>query len=61
MKVECSVCGRKIPKARLDALPDTKVCIKCSHVQPKTIADVDVDGPDNEDLIHSAQASQRDK
>ena len=26
----CELCGKKIPKQRLEALPDTRLCVKCS-------------------------------
>jgi DnaK suppressor protein len=28
----CEACGRKIPKARLDALPYARTCIRCARV-----------------------------
>jgi hypothetical protein len=27
----CRRCGREIPQARLDAMPDTSVCVNCSE------------------------------
>jgi len=27
---KCQVCGKKIPKVRLNVLPETKHCVKCS-------------------------------
>jgi hypothetical protein len=27
----CRICEDEIPRARLEALPDTRVCIKCSE------------------------------
>ena len=27
----CRVCGVEIPKARLKAIPDTRICVACSH------------------------------
>ena len=27
----CRVCGAEIPKARLEAIPDTLVCVRCSE------------------------------
>ena len=30
-KVRCEVCGAVIPKERLEFLPDTKTCVKCSQ------------------------------
>lgn len=35
IKMLCKKCGKKIPKARLQALPDTTTCVKCSEVQAK--------------------------
>jgi hypothetical protein len=31
--MNCIHCGKKIPKARLLALPDTETCVKCSTVE----------------------------
>jgi hypothetical protein len=28
---ECRVCGKAIPEARLKAIPDTMVCVRCSE------------------------------
>jgi hypothetical protein len=28
----CETCGKKIPKERLEALPSTKTCVKCSNL-----------------------------
>jgi hypothetical protein len=28
---ECRVCGKTIPRARLEAIPDTLVCVGCSE------------------------------
>ena len=27
----CRFCGVEIPQARLKALPDTRICVNCSH------------------------------
>jgi hypothetical protein len=27
----CRICGGAIPKARVEAIPDTLVCVKCSE------------------------------
>ena len=29
---QCIECGRKISKQRLDALPETEYCVKCSPI-----------------------------
>src|SRR5262245_12321481 len=31
---KCHFCGNDIPKARLEALPDTKTCLSCSQEEP---------------------------
>ncbi len=28
---QCRICGVQIPKARLEAIPDTLVCVECSE------------------------------
>ncbi|MFT3786340.1 MAG: TraR/DksA C4-type zinc finger protein [Tepidisphaeraceae bacterium] len=33
----CSICGQPIAKARLEALPDTTVCIECAKKHPAKI------------------------
>jgi RNA polymerase-binding transcription factor DksA len=30
--MKCEECGKEIPAARLEALPNTTVCVKCSNV-----------------------------
>lgn len=30
----CVQCKKEIPAARLEALPETKVCVECSDVKP---------------------------
>lgn len=27
---KCERCGKKIPKERLEAIPETRLCVKCS-------------------------------
>lgn len=34
-KMLCSECGKKINKERLQALPNTKTCVKCSKTEAK--------------------------
>lgn len=33
--MNCVICKAEIPPQRLKILPNTKVCVKCSNVQPK--------------------------
>lgn len=37
---ECVECGEPIPQKRLEALPGTTTCVKCSGVTKKTIGDM---------------------
>jgi RNA polymerase-binding transcription factor DksA len=36
----CVTCGEPIPAKRLEALPETKTCIKCAAVPRKTRGDL---------------------
>ena len=36
----CEICGKKISKARLKALPNTKICIKCSAKYGSDCSDI---------------------
>ena len=38
-KVLCEFCGKEIPKARLEILPDTTSCVKCSQAKPYSMAE----------------------
>jgi hypothetical protein len=33
-KVLCKICGKEIHPLRLEILPNTKTCVKCSQIQP---------------------------
>jgi len=33
--MDCVVCKAEIPPQRLKILPNTRVCVKCSNVQPR--------------------------
>lgn len=46
----CSRCGKRIPRERLEALPDTEYCRDCSTVRAKTVLDIETDGADPRDL-----------
>ena len=52
---ECVKCGGAIQQGRLKALPDTTTCVLCSTAKPRTADEMEIDGPDREDLIHTAQ------
>lgn len=32
--MKCAKCKIKIPRERLDVIPDTKTCVKCSDIEP---------------------------
>ena len=59
MKRFCKACLRQIPEGRIEAIPDVDTCIYCSRVMPRTIADVEVDGPDNVDMVHAVTQTPR--
>lgn len=42
--LQCVFCRRRIPRERLEALPDVRTCVDCSDEQPRTANDVDLDG-----------------
>jgi RNA polymerase-binding transcription factor DksA len=39
-KVFCEFCGEEIPAERLEILPDTSTCVKCSQTQPYSEAEI---------------------
>ena len=39
-KVRCEICKAEIPKERLEFLPETTTCVKCSDTIPYREADV---------------------
>lgn len=47
----CVDCGRPIIKERMEALPETAVCVTCSQVRAKTVYDVEIDEPSNFELV----------
>jgi len=54
---KCSRCGVPISEERLEALPDTRVCVEHSKEKPLSIQEVEIDGASPEDLQHSFQQS----
>ena len=48
---ECDLCGGQIPQVRLEALPNTRVCVECSSERARTVLDVELDGPSGEDMV----------
>ena len=53
----CIYCGKKIPQARLEALPHTDTCVACSDEQIRN--DVAPDVASEEDLVRAAQRDQQ--
>ena len=39
-KVHCEFCGEAIPSERLEILPETTTCVKCSQIQPYSEAEI---------------------
>lgn len=58
--VHCVECGGPIHPGRLEALPATQTCMRCSRERPRTVVDVDIDGPDQLDMCRSAAAPDRE-
>ncbi len=38
--VRCEICGAAIPPKRLEILPNTTTCVKCSETQPYSETDI---------------------
>ncbi|MCJ7813361.1 TraR/DksA C4-type zinc finger protein [bacterium] len=38
-KIRCEICGAEIPSERLEILPDTPFCVKCSQIKPYSEAE----------------------
>lgn len=56
----CTECGTEIPMERLEILPDTKTCVKCSSVKPYTEDTAGIiDGADMRDMLASAQSTTK--
>lgn len=43
--MRCEKCGDKIPQERLDILPNTRTCVRCSDERPRD--DVEIDEASN--------------
>lgn len=39
--MKCAECGDKIPDGRLEALPNTKYCLKCSDIYNNETIDLE--------------------
>lgn len=48
--MRCAVCGAAIPPERLEILPETTTCVKCSKVTPHTEDTIPLDSTDPEEL-----------
>lgn len=58
--IHCVDCGSPIHPGRLEALPGTETCMRCSRERPRTVADVDVAESDALDMCRSAAAPDRE-
>ncbi len=56
----CSKCGAAIQPQRLVALPNTQCCVGCSCEKCKTVLDVEVDGPAEDELRQSVTGVERE-
>ena len=48
-KVHCEICGKEIPSKRLEILPDTTTCVKCSQTQPYSETEIITTGADEQE------------
>lgn len=48
---KCADCEATIPKARLNALPHTEYCVKCSEKHPESLKHIDLDSLDVDDYL----------
>jgi len=50
--VICEECGKRVPKARLKAVPHTKYCVKCADISGNEEPEREIpDGYDVNDLL----------
>jgi YteA family regulatory protein len=47
----CEFCGREIGFERLDAIPETRLCIECEEERKAEVEDLEYDRPNEEDLL----------
>jgi RNA polymerase-binding transcription factor DksA len=52
---KCSICGKRIHVGRVEALPDTDTCKRCSREVAKTEDNTDLDGPATDEMIQQAR------
>ena len=66
--MECRICGIDIPTARIEAIPATTTCVKCSSVKSghgfmvfshKTAPELVMISPDDTESIRQAQRSNK--
>jgi len=51
----CSICGKRILKERIKALPETTTCTKCSKAKPISATEIEVDGSELGEMIKTVQ------
>lgn len=57
----CSKCGGMIPLERLELLPDTTTCVRCSDAKPVTDLDVEIDTADQNDVQRQVFSSKGER
>jgi len=58
----CTTCGAEIPVERVQAMgKGVDTCVEHSDVRMLTVADVDVDEADGEDMVRSCQSATHDQ
>ena len=66
--MNCGICSAEIPKERIEAIPGTTTCVKCSSVKSvhgfmvfshKTAPELVMISPDDTESIRQAQRSNK--
>jgi|TARA_R100000353_G_C6472378_1_gene186927 hypothetical protein len=66
--MNCGICSAEIPKERIEAIPGTTTCVKCSGVKNvhgfmvfghKTGGELVMISPDNTEAMRQAQRSNK--
>lgn len=56
--MDCENCGQPIPRGRLEALPNTTTCVKCSMVKKKVAVTIWDDKTPDVLIVEADQAAR---
>ena len=66
--IDCRICGAEIPEERIEAIPGTTTCVKCTTVKSvhgfmvfghKTAGELVMISPDDTEAMRQAQRSNK--